>query len=369
MRRTNFFLIFTILIVTTIPTAIAFSGSEYEWDEDWKITTKLLEPHSIVFDSNDNFYLSDSGEIPGKKSVLKFSNDGKIIKKFIVEKPFAMTIDSNDNLYVENRIGSDYVIDKITGEGELLGRYEKSNGYAIGVRNSLAIDSNDNLIIKSGDILQKIDSDGKVMGTWDLSDILGIGKVGSGNIAIDSEDNLYFIEKGVGKITKIDSNLDYLFDWTVSKPEDMILGSDDTLFVSSGFPSSIVGLYSAEGEGLGDFRSGSNSIYRYFVGLDLDSKDNVYVVDKNIKTVTKFLKKSGITQNQENEEITSIPITKPQIDPPTLELDSGSDDASIQRIPAWAKNIFIWYGEDKVSENELINAIKYLLLQNIIKLD
>ena len=28
-------------------------------------------------------------------------------------------------------------------------------------------------------------------------------------------------------------------------------------------------------------------------------------------------------------------------------------------IPDWTKNIFLWYGEDKVSNDELINALKF----------
>ncbi len=39
------------------------------------------------------------------------------------------------------------------------------------------------------------------------------------------------------------------------------------------------------------------------------------------------------------------------------------------QIPEWVRNIFVWYAEDKVSEAELLNAIKYLVQQDIIKLD
>jgi len=40
-----------------------------------------------------------------------------------------------------------------------------------------------------------------------------------------------------------------------------------------------------------------------------------------------------------------------------------------QKIPKWVKNIFIWYGNNQVSEDELLDAIKFLIQQNIIKLD
>ena len=40
-----------------------------------------------------------------------------------------------------------------------------------------------------------------------------------------------------------------------------------------------------------------------------------------------------------------------------------------QKIPQWVKNIFVWYSQDKVSEEELLNAIKFLVQQDIIELD
>ena len=41
----------------------------------------------------------------------------------------------------------------------------------------------------------------------------------------------------------------------------------------------------------------------------------------------------------------------------------------ISRIPEWIKNVFVWYGQDKVSEEELLNAIKFLINQEILRLD
>jgi len=39
------------------------------------------------------------------------------------------------------------------------------------------------------------------------------------------------------------------------------------------------------------------------------------------------------------------------------------------KIPDWVKNIFLWYGQDKVSEDELLNAIKYLINEKILVLN
>ena len=37
-----------------------------------------------------------------------------------------------------------------------------------------------------------------------------------------------------------------------------------------------------------------------------------------------------------------------------------------EKIPSWVKNIFLWYGQDQVSEDELLNAIKYLIDEGIL---
>lgn len=36
------------------------------------------------------------------------------------------------------------------------------------------------------------------------------------------------------------------------------------------------------------------------------------------------------------------------------------------KLPKWVKNTFIWYGEDKISEDELLNAIKFLVENKVI---
>ena len=44
-------------------------------------------------------------------------------------------------------------------------------------------------------------------------------------------------------------------------------------------------------------------------------------------------------------------------------------EVSKEKIPQWVREIFVWYGQDKISEGELLNAIKFLIQQGIIKLD
>ena len=39
------------------------------------------------------------------------------------------------------------------------------------------------------------------------------------------------------------------------------------------------------------------------------------------------------------------------------------------RIPQWVKNIFLWFGQDQISEDEIINAIEYLINEGTIKVN
>ena len=39
------------------------------------------------------------------------------------------------------------------------------------------------------------------------------------------------------------------------------------------------------------------------------------------------------------------------------------------KIPDWVKNVFIWYGDDLVSEKELLSAITFLVNDGIINLE
>jgi peptidoglycan/xylan/chitin deacetylase (PgdA/CDA1 family) len=95
------------------------------------------------------------------------------------------------------------------------------------------------------------------------------------------------------------------------------------------------------------------------------------LIDEIQKSDLKIVFLSQINENVieslENKGTESPPKT--QIDPPSLQLDAGPSDQSIQKIPEWVRNIFVWYADDQVSEDELLNAIKYLINEKIINLN
>lgn len=55
----------------------------------------------------------------------------------------------------------------------------------------------------------------------------------------------------------------------------------------------------------------------------------------------------------------------------STDLESTENESELintKKIPDWVKNIFVLYSYDEITENELINALKYLIEQGIIEI-
>lgn len=63
-----------------------------------------------------------------------------------------------------------------------------------------------------------------------------------------------------------------------------------------------------------------------------------------------------------------------EIDESKKEAEKGKIDPNPvgdnrnQKIPSWVRNIFIWFGENKVTEDDVINAIRHLIKIGVIKI-
>ncbi|MBM2819295.1 MAG: exported protein of unknown function [Nitrosarchaeum sp.] len=74
-----------------------------------------------------------------------------------------------------------------------------------------------------------------------------------------------------------------------------------------------------------------------------------------------------------NDESNGINITRKWsstlIDTNIILDKINAQETSNSKIPGWVKNIFEWYGQGQVSDDELLSAIKFLVQQRVIKLD
>ena len=43
--------------------------------------------------------------------------------------------------------------------------------------------------------------------------------------------------------------------------------------------------------------------------------------------------------------------------------------AEESKLPDWIKNIFVWYGQGQISEDDVLNAITFLVENKIIQID
>ena len=54
-----------------------------------------------------------------------------------------------------------------------------------------------------------------------------------------------------------------------------------------------------------------------------------------------------------------------------VESETGVEPLQIEtseqsKIPSWVHDIFVWYAEETISENDLLSAIEYLISEEII---
>jgi len=72
----------------------------------------------------------------------------------------------------------------------------------------------------------------------------------------------------------------------------------------------------------------------------------------------------NITQNSLEES--TIPVEESVENIASLQSDSIQSES---KIPSWVHDIFVWYAEETISENELLTAIEYLITQEIINVN
>ncbi len=68
-----------------------------------------------------------------------------------------------------------------------------------------------------------------------------------------------------------------------------------------------------------------------------------------------------VTQNIEKSESSEELETKVE----SLQIETSEQS----KIPAWVHDIFVWYAEETISENELLSAIEYLISEEIINVN
>lgn len=82
-----------------------------------------------------------------------------------------------------------------------------------------------------------------------------------------------------------------------------------------------------------------------------------------IQSIKESLESESTTES--SEEINDL--NDDQANDVSLQINTNLENTP--KIPAWVKNIFVLYSEGRISENELLSALKFLIEQGIIEIN
>ncbi len=77
---------------------------------------------------------------------------------------------------------------------------------------------------------------------------------------------------------------------------------------------------------------------------------------------------SSSYENKEQGVLSTLETGSEKVVKTSQKSESGFTRDSQLKIPEWVRNVFTWYAEGNISESELLDAIKVLIQQGIIKI-
>lgn len=377
---------------------------------------QLAAPQGIALDSTGNIYVADMLN----NRVEKFDSTGNFISTIgsvgsadgQFSDPTSVAVDKSGNLYVTDL--NNYRIEKFNPSGNFIlkfgtrgdgdGQFQNPRG--------MAFDASGNLYV--ADLIhpiQKFDPSGNFISH------IGEGTInGAQGIAIDKSGNIYVLDNGSPQVVEFSSDGTFVKKWG-SKCDmyDTTLGGcidpdgsgplalGDGQFLETGgiavdksgniFVTDIadrVEVFYPPGHFI--YKFGSSGTYggqfANPIGITIDDSGNLYVVDQHNGRVQTFnvnnMNIAGLSSNVITPSSTTITATTqsstssttpqvtqsstPQVMPQIAVTSVPTLSSMPSTIPVWVKGIFNYYGQGQMSDNELINAINFLVRQGIVKL-
>jgi hypothetical protein len=327
-----------------IVSTIAGDGSQGYSDAIGKLA-KFNQPRGITIDSNNNLFVTDTDNdairkitpqgvvttFAGGLSGYGFKDAVGSAAKF--NYPYAITIDSNNNLYIADaynnairKISPQAVVTTLAGSGTA-GRAD-GNGFqaSFNFPSDLAIDLNNNIYVADTDnnLIRKISPNGFV------STIVGNGKCGFQDgfgieaqicfptaLSVDNSGKIYFVDMIRSLIRMVDINTrvitlsggdDEFIDGPAATakfymPMGIKIDKSSNLIIADTFNAAIrslsVGgtvttLAGKKGYGLIDGQ-GLNAKFKSPHGLSIDLNNNIYVADNYNNSIRKISPNGQVT--------------------------------------------------------------------------
>ena len=358
------------MVAGNIYTIAGIGLSGYSGDSNAAINAQLTCPYGLVFDKKGNLYIADSNNHRIRKvdtsgtittvagnGTRGYGGDGGLAVNAQLNKPFGITMDNNNNLYIADKnnncirkVDTSGTITTVAGTG--------TNGYAGdgGAANSaqldfpygVAIDSTGNLYIADNNNhrIRKVNTSGII------NTVAGTGSGGySGdggtavtaqlcnpcNVILDNIGNLYISDYGNHRIRKVDTSGIINTIVGIGSSADPNIGSGDDGPATSALlanPSGIAmdssgNLYIAEfmnncirkvdASGIittiagnrtkgysGDDGPATNAQLNYPAGIALDSTGSLYIADYNnhrIRFVKAFTAPPSLTVDSSDNKV------------------------------------------------------------------
>jgi len=293
---------FTMAGADIISTVAGNGTQDFSGDGGPAISASLDNPYGIAVDSEGNLYIADlinnrirqveagtglMSTVAGDGSA-GFSGDGGPATQAALRFPYAVAVDSQDNLYIadldNNRIrkvdASTGVISTVAGDGtdDFGGDGGPATSASLGNPTGIAFDSQDNLYIadESNHRIRKVEATTGVIstvagdGTGGFSGDGGPATSASLNlpygVALDSQDNLYIADSGNDRIRKVDATTGLI---------STVAGNGTRSFSGDGGPATLASL---------------NNPHRVAV----DSQGNLFIADLANDRIRKVAASTGL---------------------------------------------------------------------------
>lgn len=369
-------------------------------------------PQGIAVDNSDSLYVTDLNN----DRVEKFDSHGNYISTIgshgsadgQFSAPTGVALDKSGNVYVSDI--DNYRIEKFDSAGNFVLKFG-TFGTKPGQLNSLqgiAVDDAGNVYVSDlTNSIQKFDPSGNFVMK------IGNDKLnGASDVAVDKSGDVYVVDSGNSQIAEYSSAGTLITKWGsycemssargCTDPDgsgSLVIGdgqfNDPTRIAIDG--SGKIYVTDQDNDRIQIFDSSGHFLYKFGssgsdsgqfanpVGIAVDESGNIYVADQNNARVQVFnLNDIGIAGFSSHTVTPSLPVpsntqvtspTKPIMPPPAPPVTPQTTVALVptlssmpSTIPVWIKGIFNYHSQGQMSDDELINAINFLVQQGIIKL-
>ncbi len=99
----------------------------------------------------------------------------------------------------------------------------------------------------------------------------------------------------------------------------------------------------------------------------IKSSESTPAPSTTVQKSSELVEEETTSSEIETETVTEIESETESEQDTSIEQPIISNGTAPSLIPDWIKNIALWYGQGNVTEDEFINAIKYLINQGIIE--